>query len=82
MEEKPSKAPGRWLHLFAAAYLVLFLVMRPDHEPMGHVRWIGFFILTQALVQVIFPRFRCSKPTNFIVATVVAIATIFISVES
>lgn len=79
MEEKHPKTPGRWLHLFGAIYLVLFLVMRPDHEPIAHIRWIGFFILTQVLVQVIFPQLQCSRITNFIVATLVVIATIFIA---
>lgn len=79
MKEKPAKKNGRWLYVFAVIYLILFLFMRPDQEPMSHIRWIGFFILTQGLTQVIFPHSRCSKALNFSVVTLVIVTTIAIS---
>jgi hypothetical protein len=82
MEESPAKKNGRWLYVFGVIYLILLLSMRPDQEPITHMRWIGFFILTQGLTQVIFPQFRCSKSVNFSVVTLVIITTITISFES
>jgi len=82
MEEIPSTKSGRWLYVFGATYLILFLFMRPDQETTAHIRWIGFFILTQGLIQIIFPQFRCSRSTNFSVATLLIITTIVISLDS
>ena len=82
MEETSAKTPRRWLYVFGAIYLILFLFMRPDKETTAHIRWIGFFLLTQGLVQVIFPQFRCTKTTNLVVATLVIITTIAISFDS
>lgn len=76
MEEGPSKKNGRWLYVFGLIYLILLLIMQPEQQPMAQVRWIGFFILTQGLTQVIFPQFRCSKPINFSVLFLVIITTI------
>ena len=78
MEESPSKKNGRWLYVFGLTYLILLLVMRPEQQPMAQVRWIGFFILTQGLTQVIFPQSRCSKPVNLSVLSIVIITTIAI----
>jgi hypothetical protein len=78
MEEGPSKKNGRWLYVFGLIYLILLLIMQPEQQPMTQVRWIGFFILTQGLTQVIFPQFRCSKPINFSVLFLVIITTIAI----
>ena len=78
MEESPSKKNGRWLYVFGLTYLILLLVMRPEQQPMAQVRWIGFFILTQGLTQVIFPQFRCPKPVNLSVLSLVIITTIAI----
>jgi hypothetical protein len=78
MEESPSKKNGRWLCVFGLIYLMLLLIMRPEQQPMAQVRWIGFFILTQGLTQVIFPKFRCSKPVNLSVLSLVIITTIAI----
>ncbi|MDA7500536.1 hypothetical protein N8610_01625 [Akkermansiaceae bacterium] len=78
MEESPSKKNGRWLYVFGLTYLILLLVMRPEQQLMAQVRWIGFFILTQGLTQVIFPQFRCSKPVNLSVLSLVIITTIAI----
>ena len=78
MEEGPSKKNGRWLYVFGLIYLILLLIMQPEQQPMAQVSWIGFFILTQGLTQVIFPQFRCSKPINFSVLFLVIITTIAI----
>lgn len=82
MKESISKKNGRWLYIFGVIYLILLLVMRPDQQPMTYVRWIGFFILTQGLTQVIFPEFRCSKAVNFSVISVVIITTISLAYQS
>lgn len=82
MKESISKKNGRWLYIFGVIYLILLLVMRPDQQPMTYVRWIGFFILTQGLTQVIFPQFRCSKAVNFSVISVVIITTISLAYQS
>jgi hypothetical protein len=82
MKESISKKNGRWLYIFGAIYLILLLVMRPDQQPMTHIRWIGFFILTQGLTQVIFPEFRCSKAVNFSVISLVIITTISLAYQS
>ena len=82
MKESISKKNGRWLYIFGAIYLILLLVMRPDQQPMTYVRWVGFFILTQGLTQVIFPEFRCSKAVNFSVISLVIITTISLAYQS
>jgi hypothetical protein len=82
MKESISKKNGRWLYIFGVIYLILLLVMRPDQQPMTYVRWIGFFILTQGLTQVIFPEFRCSKAVNFSVISLVIITTISLAYQS
>ena len=82
MKESISKKNGRWLYIFGAIYLILLLVMRPNQQPMTYVRWIGFFILTQGLTQVIFPEFRCSKAVNFSVISLVIITTISLAYQS
>ena len=79
MEESPSKKNGRWLYVFGLTYLILLLVMRPEQQLMAQVRWIGFFILTQGLTQVIFPQLRCSKSVNLSVLFLIIITTIAIS---
>ncbi|HAN83153.1 MAG TPA: hypothetical protein DCQ59_08025 [Verrucomicrobiales bacterium] len=82
MKESISKKNGRWLYIFGVIYLILLLVMRPDQQPMTYVRWVGFFILTQGLTQVIFPEFRCSKAVNFSVISLVIITTISLAYQS
>ncbi len=82
MKESISKKNGRWLYIFGVIYLILLLVMRPDQQPMTYARWIGFFILTQGLTQVIFPEFRCSKAVNFSVISLVIITTISLAYQS
>ena len=82
MKESISKKNGRWLYIFGAIYLILLLVMRPNQQPMTYVRWVGFFILTQGLTQVIFPEFRCSKAVNFSVISLVIITTISLAYQS
>ena len=82
MKESISKKNGRWLYIFGVIYLILLLVMRPNQQPMTYVRWIGFFILTQGLTQVIFPEFRCSKAMNFSVISLVIITTISLAYQS
>ncbi|HBF17936.1 MAG TPA: hypothetical protein DDW37_09890 [Verrucomicrobiales bacterium] len=82
MKESISKKNGRWLYIFGVIYLILLLVMRPNQQPMTYVRWIGFFILTQGLTQVIFPEFRCSKAVNFSVISLVIITTISLAYQS
>ena len=82
MKESISKKNGRWLYIFGAIYLILLLVMRPNQQPMTYVRWIGFFILTQGLTQVIFPQFRCSKAVNFSVISLVIFTTISLAYQS
>tara|TARA_B100001057_G_scaffold227035_1_gene227342 strand:+ start:4821 stop:5069 length:249 start_codon:yes stop_codon:yes gene_type:complete len=82
MKESISKKNGRWLYIFGVIYLILLLVMRPNQQPMTYVRWIGFFILTQGLTQVIFPEFRCSKAVNFSVIFLVIITTISLAYQS
>lgn len=82
MKESISKKNGRWLYIFGVIYLILLLVMRPDQQPMTYVRWIGFFILTQGLTQVIFPQFRCSKAVNFSVISLVIFTTISLAYQS
>jgi hypothetical protein len=82
MKESISKKNGRWLYIFGVIYLILLLVMRPNQQPMTYVRWIGFFILTQGLTQVIFPQFRCSKAVNFSVISLVIITTISLAYQS
>lgn len=79
MEKSPSKKNGRWLYGFGVIYLTLFSVMRPDQQAIAHIRWIGFFILTQGLTQVIFPQLRCSKSVNLSVLFLIIITTIAIS---
>ena len=82
MKESISKKNGRWLYIFGVIYLILLLVIRPDQQPMTYVRWIGFFILTQGLTQVIFPQFRCSKAVNFSVISLVIFTTISLAYQS
>lgn len=82
MKESISKKNERWLYIFGVIYLILLLVMRPDQQPMNYVRWIGFFILTQGLTQVIFPQFRCSKAVNYSVISIVIITTISLAHQS
>ena len=82
MEKSPSKKNGRWLYVFGVIYLTLLSVMRPDQQSIAHIRWIGFFILTQGLTQVIFPEFRCSKAVNFSVISLVIITTISLAYQS
>ena len=82
MKESISKKNGRWLYIFGVIYLILLLVMRPDQQPMTYVRWIGFFILTQGLTQVIFPQLRCSKAVNFSVISLVIFTTISLAYQS
>lgn len=82
MKESISKKNGRWLYIFGVIYLILLLVMRPDQQPTTYVRWIGFFILTQGLTQVIFPQFRCSKAVNFSVISLVIFTTISLAYQS
>lgn len=82
MKESISKKNGRWLYIFGVIYLILLLVMRPNQQPMTYVRWIGFFILTQGLTQVIFPQFRCSKAVNFSVISLVIFTTISLAYQS
>ena len=82
MKESISKKNGRWLYIFGVIYLILLLVMRPNQQPMTYVRWVGFFILTQGLTQVIFPEFRCSKAVNFSVISLVIITTISLAYQS
>jgi len=82
MKQSISKKNGRWLYIFGVIYLILLLVMRPNQQPMTYVRWIGFFILTQGLTQVIFPEFRCSKAVNFSVISLVIITTISLAYQS
>ena len=82
MKESISKKNERWLYIFGVIYLILLLVMRPDQQPMNYVRWIGFFILTQGLTQVIFPQFRCSKAVNYSVISIVIITTISSAYQS
>ena len=77
-DSKKSKYDRR-LYVFVAIYLAFCAFMFPGSDPMFVVRYGGFFLLTQLLIQVIFPQFRSSKSANLIAASIVMIGVILIS---
>ena len=54
-------------------------MMVPKDGILSTIRWGGFFLLTQILVQVIFRSFQCRRLANLSVAIIVIIATFLLS---
>ena len=80
-DDKPPPS-NRWLYGLAALFLVLFVVLGRGNDPLFPIRMAGFFLLTQVLIQVIFPQFRCSKPANLGVALLIITSLIIISLDA
>jgi len=79
----PGKSKyDRWLYVSVAIYLVFCAFMFSRSDPMFPVRYGGFFLLTQLLIQVIFPQFRCSRAANISAASIIMIGVITISIQS
>lgn len=77
---KPTEPrSSRWLCALAAIYLFLYVMMAPKDGILSTIRWGGFFLLTQILVQVIFRSFQCRRLANLSVAIIVIIATFLLS---
>lgn len=79
MPEPTEPRSSRWLYALAAIYLFLYVMMVPKDGILSTIRWSGFFLLNQILVQVIFPSFQCRRLANLSVATIVIIATFLLS---
>ena len=76
MSETTSKRrTSQWLFIFCAVYLILFFFFAPSGGSLEVLRWSSFFVLTQFLVQHLFPQLRCSISENAIVLALVSSIT-------
>jgi hypothetical protein len=82
MEKEKISPSNRWLYGLAALFILLFIILGSGSDPLFPIRMAGFFLLTQLLIQVIFPQFRCSKVANLNVTVIIIVTFILMSLNS